>query len=252
MDPVLSYWTNLNPSLTRFSARVVIADKKFYNTEQIRIRFYPVYHWRWFWAKRKQCTTDFKHFLKSLSKEDKEILTKFFQFHRYKKTGITNINNKEYKDTYKLIQWMNTLGKPKLRIEARTLDLYTSDPTIFTKLIKVSTLVHEVSLVNPNIKTDEIECDNLPLDKYKYRVILKEGRVNDNVLNCLENFNEDGTIKITKQRLDRIKQYRNNYGDWFYVETDHQLTLVNLSFGEKIQRVLEYIMRRNNETRTME
>ena len=252
MDPVLSYWINLNHSLTRFSARTVIADKRFYNNYPIRIRFYPVHHWRWFWSRRTECTTTWKYFLKSISDHDKNILKRFFEVNLYKKTGIGSINNKEYRDTYKLIQWMNTLGNPKLRIENRTLDLYTTNPTIFTKLLKVSNLVHEISLVNPALKTDEIECEKLPLDKYKYRVILKEGLVHENLLKVLQDFDKEGTIKITQRRLGDIKTYRNSYGDWFYVGTEHDLTLINLTFGNTIQRVLENVVRRNAGTRTME
>jgi len=252
MDPVLSYWINLNPSLTRFSARTVIADKKFYSKYPIRIRFYPVHHWRWFWSRRNDCTTTWKYFLKTLNDYDKKILKKFFEVNHYSKTGYGSINNKEYRDTYKLIQWTNKLGSPKLRVEGRTLDLYTTEPTMFTKILKVSNLVHEISLVNPALKTDEIECSKLPLDKYKYRVILKEGRVNENLLQVLQDFNNEGIIKITKRRLGDIKTYHNSYGDWFYVGTEHDLTLINLSFGDKIQRVLEYVVRRDDEARTME
>lgn len=159
-----------------------------------------------------------------------------------------------YKDTYNLVCWMNKFNtKQKLRIEANTLDLYTTEPTIFTELLPISGLVHEVDITNPNLKIDEIECDKLPLDKYQYRVILKEGKLNDTkLIEVITDLNNEGNIKITNRRLHDMIEYRNTYGDWFYVEDDHSLTLVNLVLGDRISRVLRYKERDSNEKRTME
>ena len=89
------------------------------------------------------------------------------------------------------------MTKPKLRIEANHVDLYTNDANIFSLLHEVADLVHEVDLVNPNIKSDEIECDKLPLDKYQYRVILKD-KCRNARYNLISNnrFNDEGSIKL--------------------------------------------------------
>jgi hypothetical protein len=245
------YWINLNQNLNRFISRVRIADSRYYNQYQIRIRFCPVYHWRWFfsnWAKRN-LTGTFEEFLKNLPKEDKAHLKRFLLKQRtYHQMRSKNINNAQYRDTYKVAQWLSNTykdSKPKLRIEWQTLDLYTSDPSIFTKLQAIGDMVTEVSLVSPSIGINEVERDKLPLDKYKYRVILKDRHRKDpSIIETIKQFNANGTIKMTDLRLSNMKKWRSTWGDWFYVEDDYALTLVHLTLGDNVSKVLKYVRRK--------
>ena len=163
-------------------------------------------------------------------------------------TGKKSIWNKEYKQTFELIQWMySTIGpKPKLSIEGTNVDFYTNDPNVFSLLEDVASYVYEVDLVNPKIKSDEIECDNFPLDKYQYRVILKDKcRQNTLTTKVITDLNDQGVIKVTDRRLAEMNKNKPNghwpIGDWIYVEDDYNLTLVDLTLGEFISRVIKYI-----------
>ena len=160
-----------------------------------------------------------------------------------------SIWNKQYRKTYELIQWMyEVLGeRPKLRVEGHHVDLYTNDPEIFSLLQSVGEMVHEVNLVSPKIKPNEIECDNFPLDKYKYRVILKDRcRKDTSLIKVIIELNEQGTIKITDRRLADMKRLKLNkfhwpIGDWIYVEDEHNLTIIDLVLGNFISRVIKYV-----------
>jgi|TARA_B110001454_G_scaffold157009_1_gene146284 hypothetical protein len=159
-----------------------------------------------------------------------------------------SIWNKQYQSTYELIQWMyeNIDEKPKLRIEGHHVDLYTNDPKIFSLLHGVGDMVHEINLVNPIIESNEIECDNFPLDKYRYRVILKDRcRKNISLIKVIIDLNEQGTVKVTDRRLADMKKHKPGghwpIGDWLYVENEHNLTLVDLVLGNFISRVIKYV-----------
>lgn len=238
------YWTNLNPSLNRFSARVRIADKRFYTSYPIRIRFYPICHFRFFWGNRsKFVNLTWPEYRKTLSTYEKELLVKYISWARYPVPMPKTLKNREFQHTFTLCKWlMENFEKPKIRVESNTVDFYVTDPQAFTPLEMIGSLVWEIDLVNPNLAINEIECDNFPLDKYEYRVILKEVKLkNDNILNVIDELNSQGDIKITDRRLSDFKKFRNSHGDWLYVKDDYTLTIVNLAFGHLISRVLKYI-----------
>ena len=258
INPVLSYWTNLNQNLIRFQSRVRIADQRFYSKFQIRIRFYPVYHWRWFYSRRAKFSGSYnipyKEWVTNLLPEDRSMLKSYIQrpFGRQGPITKNSIWNKQYRKTYELIQWMyEVIGEqPKLRIEGHHVDLYTNDPEIFSLLQSVGEMVHEIDLVSPKIKPNEIECDNFPLDKYKYRVILKDRcRKDTSLIKVIIELNEQGTIKITDRRLADMKRHKPGghwpIGDWLYVEDEHNLTLIDLVLGNFISRVIKYVKKEN-------
>lgn len=252
-NPVLLYWTNLNPNLNRFYSRIRIADQRFYSKFQVRIRFYPVYYWRWFYSRRAKFSgpnnIPYKEWVTNLLPEDRSMLKSYMErpFGRMGPITKNSIWNKQYKRTYELIQWMyEVLGeRPKLRVEGHHVDLYTNDPEIFSLLQNIGEMVHEVDLVNPKIKPNEIECDNFPLDKYKYRVILKDRcRKDASLIKVIKDLHEQGTIKVTDRRLADMNSKRLGifpYGDWIYVENEHNLTLIDLVLGNFISRVIKYI-----------
>ena len=261
INPVLSYWTNLNPQLRRFQSRVRIADQRFYSKFQIRVRFYPVYHWRWFYTRRAKFSganiTPYKDWVTNLLPEDRSTLKSYAErpFSRMGHISKKSVYNKQYQSTYELIQWMyEKIGdKPKLRVEAHHVDLYTNDANIFSLLHEVGELVHEIDLVNPDINSNEIECDKLPLDKYRYRVILKDKcRADTSVIDVIKKLNEEGSIRVTPRRIANMKQnasqrYMIPNGDWIYVEDDHNLTLVDLVLGNYISRVIKYVIKKEEK-----
>ena len=106
------YWTNLNPKLLRFQSRIRIADSRFYSKFQIRVRFYPVYYWRYFYARRSEFsgnnTVSYKEWVTGLLPDDRSLLKQFCErpWSRMSPTGKKSIWNKEYKQTFELIQWM--------------------------------------------------------------------------------------------------------------------------------------------------
>jgi len=198
----------------------------------------------------------YKQWITNLLPEDRSILKSYLNNSFSRPTTKNSIWNKEYEDTYKLIQWMyDTLGeKPKLRIEGNIVDFYTNDHNIFSLLQEVDQLIHEINLVNPKIKSNEIECDNFPLEKYKYRVILKDKcRKNESIINIINDLNTQETIKVTDRRLADMstlahRNYGIPFGDWIYVEDDHNLTLVDLVLGNSISRVIKYVKKVDSTT----
>lgn len=252
------YWTNLNPKLNRFLSRIRIADSRFYGKFQVRIRFYPVYYWRYFYARRTEFSGDnnmsYKNWVTGLLPDDRSLLKQFSErsWSRMSPVGKKTIWNKEYESTFELIKWMyDNLGpNPKLRIEGTNVDFYTNDHNTFSLLEDVASYVYEVDLVNPKIQSDEIECDKFPLDKYQYRVILKDKcRQNTLTTKVISDLNEQGVIKVTDRRLAEMTKTKPGghwpIGDWLYVEDEYNLTLVDLALGEFISRVIKYVKKEN-------
>lgn len=212
-----------------------------------------MYNWRWFYPRRNKFSgtnqIPYKEWITSLLPEDRSLLKQFVErpWSRMAPIGKRSIWNKQYQATYELIQWMyNTLGEyPKLRVEGNHVDFYTNEPELFTPLLDVAELIHEVDLVNPEIKADEIECDNFPLDKYQYRVILKDKCRKDTLsIKVIKDLNEQGSIKVTDRRLAEMTKHKPSHwpiGDWIYVEDEYNLTLVNLALGNFISRVIKYV-----------
>ena len=130
-----------------------------------------------------------------------------------------------------------------VRIEGNTVDVYWNDLNWLNNVREsgLSDCVWKINLCDPTTKADEEFVDFLPLDKYRYRVILKEMRnIDTNQVNALLELDKTGEVNITDKRKINWTRYNMFYKDWFYVEDDLTLTNVHLILGSKVHRVVEY------------
>lgn len=242
----MSYWTNLNPKLLEYRSRIEVVDKLYYNKYLGRVRFWPMYKFRSFWSRKHlwqssmfDLCKDFSHF---------ELDTLHIDFKRIQKQEVSRSstwkkNAKHLKASYKALQFLMRNNLTNIRMEGGTVDVYWSNLDWLNNIREdgLTDSVWKISLCDPITKPDEELVDSLPLDKYRYRVILKEQkRIETNKVNALLDLDSSGDISITDRRKINWKQYNMYYKDWFYVQDDITLTTVNLILGSDVHRVIEY------------
>ena len=152
-------------------------------------------------------------------------------------------NSKHLKNSYKTLQFLMKNDVETVRIEGSTVDVYWNNLNWLNNVREsgLSDCVWKISLCDPTTKADEEYVDFLPLDKYRYRVILKEMKnIDANQVNALLALDKTGEVNITDKRKINWTRYNMFYKDWFYVEDDLTLTNVHLILGSKVHRVVEY------------
>lgn len=246
---VLSYWTNSNPKINQFGSRLEIVNKLYYNKFKGKVRFLPVYKFRSFWSRRRQwqnsmfdIVKDFSHYeLDTLHIDFKRINNK-----EQSRSATYKKNQKFLKESYKLLQFLMRNNLQHIRMEGSAVDVYWDNLDWIDNAIetKFSSNVFQISLCDPNIKPDEEAVDELPLDKYQYRVILKDMRnIESNKVTALLDLNQEGNIKITERRIGSWTEQRMFYKDWFYAEDEMALTTVSLILGTDIHKVVKFVRR---------
>ena len=151
------------------------------------------------------------------------------------------------------------LEKVKYRAEWNTLNFYT-DNVNDHEFVK-QTLSHWVVKVTEPASQEELEllinsgvksvlCNKLPYDKFRYRVIMKNGMPINNRQKFFEwsrNFTDSvqATEKTSEWLLGNQRYLQDPY---IYVESSKQLTFVKLFLGQYVSRCEEYVVRDTQNT----
>lgn len=100
-------------------------------------------------------------------------------------------------------------------------------------------------------KNKRVLCDELPYEKYAYKVVMRSSKVNikEQFLNWTANYSED-QIKISGQTARWLQgQYLYKQDPFFYVKDAPMLTMTRLFLGDNVRKVFEYVPRKglNND-----
>lgn len=151
-------------------------------------------------------------------------------------------------------QFLDRKDEIQIRTEGSHFSLFCKDTAVFSNIMK-SLKPWLWAVYEPDSK-EELEflisndnkrvlCDNIPYDKYTYKVILKQApsNVRQQFSGWSKNYSED-KIKISPQTVKWLDGYYAYKQDpFFYVSDPYMLTMTRLFLGDNVRRVFEYVPR---------
>lgn len=156
--------------------------------------------------------------------------------------------------TIAVAQFLDRKDEIQIRTEGAHFSLFCKDTVIFDNIVDClkpwlwaiyePTSKEELEFLISN-DNKRVLCDNIPYDKYTYKVILKQApsNVRQQFSGWSKNYSED-KIKISPYTAKWLEgQYSYKQDPFFYVSDPHMLTMTRLFLGDNVRRVFEYVPR---------
>lgn len=142
----------------------------------------------------------------------------------------------------------------QIRVEGGHFNLFCKDPDIFSKII--SSLDPWIQHIHEPASEEELQflldnnnkrvlCDQIPYEKYTYKVVLKSTArgIKQQFYDWSQNYSED-QIKISPQTIKwLVGTYSYKQDPFFYVSDGPMLTMARLFLGDRVRKVFEYVPR---------
>lgn len=147
----------------------------------------------------------------------------------------------------------------RIRTEGGHFNLFFKDPALLDSIL--NTLKPWVwNIFEPGSEEElkflldnenkRVLCDELPYEKYVYKVVMRSSKVNikEQFLNWTANYTED-QIKISGQTERWLQgKYTYKQDPFFYVKDAPMLTMTRLFLGDNVRKVFEYVPRKGLNT----
>jgi hypothetical protein len=146
----------------------------------------------------------------------------------------------------------------RIRTEGGHFNLFFKDPALLDDILKAlkpwvwnifePSSEEELKFLLDN-ENKKVLCDELPHNKYIYKVVMRSSNVNskEQFLNWSNNYTED-QIKISGQTEKWLRgQYSYKQDPFFYVKDAPMLTMTRLFLGDGVRKVFEYVPRNSLE-----
>jgi hypothetical protein len=169
------------------------------------------------------------------------------------------IDKTDLKKFSQLVQkYAEDKGNVQVRTEGSHFNLFFKDPDLLLKISKdlepwIRSISEPASLEELEFLLDnnnkKVLCDNLPYEKYNFKVVMRNSKVStkEQFLNWSKNYSED-QIKISGQTEKWLRgQYVYKQDPFFYVRDSAMLTMTRLFLGDGVRKVFEYIPRHSLE-----
>jgi hypothetical protein len=158
---------------------------------------------------------------------------------------------KLHKYIYDSTEFLNSAGQ--LRFERDTCNFYTDDYELYKKMctemspwiVSITEPASEDDLKILQEKSRYHLCDQLPYNKYKYKVYMRErmpATVRNNFAKWLENYTEH--VKISANTRNWLSGYEHWIQDPFlYVADGPNLSMITMFLGEYVKKTQEFVLR---------
>lgn len=147
----------------------------------------------------------------------------------------------------------------RIRTEGGHFNLFFKDPELLDKIstdlkpwiwnIFEPSSEEELKFLLEN-ENKRVLCDELPYEKYVYKVVMRSSKVSvkEQFLNWSKNYSED-QIKISGQTERWLQgHYAYKQDPFFYVKDAPMLTMTRLFLGDNVRKVFEYVPRKGLNT----